>query len=169
MANNWIPTQAAPVYWDCDSGVSSLASGKAQAYCVSIGIGVRSQWRCFMRCSLAYSAMFSVCIAVSCSAQAPAARSTPEALTASYSNAMQAKDWAGAMSAARQLVGLSPSAEYLRLLAEAQLYSGAPADALATYDLAITQASKEKPQWARIPRSGRKPASWPCPRWRPWW
>jgi tetratricopeptide (TPR) repeat protein len=67
---------------------------------------------------------------------------------------MQAKDWAGAVSAARQLVGLSPSAEYLRLLADAQLYSGAATDALATYDLAIAQASKEKPP------VGQDPAIW---------
>jgi tetratricopeptide (TPR) repeat protein len=49
------------------------------------------------------------------------------------------------MLAARQLVALSPAAESLRLLADAQLYSGASADALATYDRAITAAQQEKP------------------------
>lgn len=75
-------------------------------------------------------------------AQTPA---TPGSLASQYAQFMQARDYAAALAAAQQLVALNPTAENLRLLANAQLYSGASADALATYDRAIAQASKEKP------------------------
>jgi tetratricopeptide (TPR) repeat protein len=80
-------------------------------------------------------------------AQAPnnAGQNTPEALTATYNQAMQAKDWPGAVTAAQQLVALSATAENLRLLGNAQLYSGAAEDSLASYDRALAAAEQEKP------------------------
>jgi tetratricopeptide (TPR) repeat protein len=107
-----------------------------------------------MRHSYALLAFLSLTVFVRSIAQAPAARDTPEALTAAYNQAMQAKDWVSAMSSARQLVALNPAVQYVRLLADAQLDSGASTDALATYDRAIDQAAKEKPP------VGQDPAIW---------
>lgn len=70
---------------------------------------------------------------------------TPGSLASQYAQSMQAKDYAGALAAAQQLVALNAAAENLRLLADAQLYTGASADALATYDRAIAQSANEKP------------------------
>jgi tetratricopeptide (TPR) repeat protein len=58
---------------------------------------------------------------------------------------MLAKDWAGAMNAAQQMVEAHETAENLMLLGNARLYSGASADALATYEHALTQSQTEKP------------------------
>jgi tetratricopeptide (TPR) repeat protein len=80
-----------------------------------------------MRRPLLLLALLSFFLVAPAAPLASAAQVTPEALTAAYKQAMQARDWAGAMLAARQLVALSPAAESLRLLADAQLYSGASA------------------------------------------
>ena len=69
----------------------------------------------------------------------------PEALTALYNQAMQAKDWPGAVVVAEQLVTIKASSLNLKLLANAQLYSGTSDAALATYDRALAAAEKEKP------------------------
>jgi tetratricopeptide (TPR) repeat protein len=74
-----------------------------------------------------------------------AGQGTPEALTATYNQAMQAKDWPTAVAAAQQLVALNATAENLRLLGNAQLYNGAADDALATYDRALSAANQDKP------------------------
>jgi tetratricopeptide (TPR) repeat protein len=74
-----------------------------------------------------------------------AADQPPDALTALYTQAMQAKDWSGAVAAAEQLVALQATSLNLKLLGDAQLYSGLPYAALATYDKAVAAAEKEKP------------------------
>ncbi len=74
-----------------------------------------------------------------------AAEQTPEALTALYNQAMQAKEWSRAVSAAQQLVALKASSPDLKLLANAQLYSGLADEALATFDKALATAEGEKP------------------------
>ncbi len=85
--------------------------------------------------------------AIICAAQSTPAPTppTPEALASAYTQAMQARDWPHALAAAQQLVETRPSAENLRLLANAQLYSGAWQDAIATSDRALAQAQAEKP------------------------
>jgi tetratricopeptide (TPR) repeat protein len=98
-----------------------------------------------MRRSFALLALLSLSIAVRSTAQVPAAQNTPEALTAAYDQAMQAKEWPRAVATAQQLVGLKASAMSLRLLANAQLYSGSAEEALTTYGQAMTAAEKEKP------------------------
>ena len=79
-------------------------------------------------------------------------QSTPQALKATYDQAMQAKNWPGAIAAAQQLVDANATSANLLLLANAQLYAttgqsdtGAMETALATYDLAIVAAQQEKP------------------------
>ena len=69
----------------------------------------------------------------------------PEALTALYNQAMQAKEWPRAVAIAQGLVELKASSLNLKLLANAQLYSGSAEAALATYDQALAAAEKEKP------------------------
>lgn len=78
-------------------------------------------------------------------AQNPPAQETPESLTAAYTQALQAKDWAGATAAAQKLVDISVTADHLRMLAEAQTNSNALDAALATCDRAIAAAQQEKP------------------------
>jgi len=68
-----------------------------------------------------------------------------DALTAQYNQAMQAKDWPSATATAQQLVGLKATSLNLKLLANAQLYSGSADAALATYGQALAAAEKEKP------------------------
>ena len=46
---------------------------------------------------------------------------------------MQAKDWPRAVATAQQLVALKATSLNLKLLANAQLYSGSAEEALATY------------------------------------
>jgi len=91
-----------------------------------------------------------------CTAQAAggADQNTPEALKAAYDQAMKARDWAGAVAAAQQLVDLRASAENLSSLANAQVSSGANADGLATTDRALEAVEKEKPA------EGRPDAAW---------
>ena len=68
-----------------------------------------------------------------------------DVLTAQYNQAMQAKDWSRAVATAQQLVGLKATSLNLKLLGNAQLYSGAADAALATYDQALAAAQQEKP------------------------
>ena len=68
-----------------------------------------------------------------------------DALTAQYNRAMQAKDWPSAITTAQQLAGLKATSLNLKLLANAQLYSGSSDAALATYGQALAAAEKEKP------------------------
>jgi tetratricopeptide (TPR) repeat protein len=69
----------------------------------------------------------------------------PETLTADYNQAMQAKDWPRAVTLAQQLVAQKATSLNLKLLGNAQLYSGSSDVALATYDQALAAAEKEKP------------------------
>ncbi|MGO9777815.1 MAG: hypothetical protein ACLQGT_05630 [Terracidiphilus sp.] len=69
----------------------------------------------------------------------------PEALTALYTQAMQAKEWPRAVAIAQGLVELNASSVNLKLLANAQLYSGVADAALATFYQALAAADKEKP------------------------
>lgn len=80
---------------------------------------------------------------VAAASQTPAP--TPNPVLDTYNKAMLGKDWAGAMNAAQQLVQAHATAENLMYLGNAQLYSGASADALATYERALTEAQAEKP------------------------
>jgi tetratricopeptide (TPR) repeat protein len=70
---------------------------------------------------------------------------TPETLRATYDQAMNAHDWASALTTSQKLVNLSPSAENLLLLSDAQFSSGANEAALATADRALDVVKKEKP------------------------
>jgi hypothetical protein len=81
-----------------------------------------------------------------------AAQNTPQALKATYDQAMLAKDWPAALAAAQQLVDANASSANLLLLANAQLYAttgnsdtGPMEAALATYDRALAAAEQEKP------------------------
>ena len=97
-----------------------------------------------MRTSIVVAtAVFLAVLPASPSAAQTAA--TPGSLASQYAQSMQARDYAGALAAAQQLVALNAAAENLRLLADAQLYTGASADALATYERAIAQSAHEKP------------------------
>jgi tetratricopeptide (TPR) repeat protein len=83
----------------------------------------------------------------------PAAPQTPSsageqdsaALTAQYNQAMQAKNWPSAVTLAQQLVAQKATSLNLKLLANAQLYSGSSDAALTTYDQALADAEQEKP------------------------
>lgn len=75
----------------------------------------------------------------------PPAQETPASLTASYAQALQARDWASAIAAAQKLVDLSATADHLRMLEEAQINANALDAALATCDRAIAAAQQEKP------------------------
>lgn len=68
-----------------------------------------------------------------------------QGLTAAYNQALQARDWQGAVAAAQKLVETSASSLNLRLLADAQLGSGTAQESLATYDRALAAAEREKP------------------------
>jgi tetratricopeptide (TPR) repeat protein len=69
----------------------------------------------------------------------------PETMTAVYNQAMQAKEWSRAVTTAQQLVAQKATSLNLKLLANAQLYSGSADAALATYEQAMAAAEKEKP------------------------
>ena len=90
--------------------------------------------------------LFVVACGGSASGQnAPAPTAQADPLKTAYTTAMQARDWAGALNAAQQMVAAHATAEHLLLLGNAQLYSGASEDALATYERALTQSQAEKP------------------------
>jgi tetratricopeptide (TPR) repeat protein len=100
------------------------------------------------------TALLAFLLAVPMNAQAAqaGAQSTPQALKATYDQAMQAKDWPAALAAAQQLVGASATSANLLLLGNAQLYAttgqsdAGPLEAcLATYDRALAAAEQEKP------------------------
>jgi tetratricopeptide (TPR) repeat protein len=74
-----------------------------------------------------------------------AGEQNPEALTALYNQAMQAKEWPRAVTLAQQLVAQKATSLNLKLLATAQLYTGTADVALATYDQALAAAEQEKP------------------------
>jgi tetratricopeptide (TPR) repeat protein len=107
------------------------------------------------RClSIAAAALLAFLLAVQVSAQTAetGAQSTPQALKATYDQAMQAKDWPAALAAAQQLVDANATSANLFLLGNAQLYAAtgqsdtAPEEAaLATYDRALAAAEQEKP------------------------
>jgi tetratricopeptide (TPR) repeat protein len=79
-----------------------------------------------------------------------AGEQNPEALTALYNQAMQAKEWPRAVAIAQQLVALKATSQSLNLLGNAQLYSGTADAALATYEQALAAAEKEKPAEGRL-------------------
>jgi tetratricopeptide (TPR) repeat protein len=93
---------------------------------------------------IAAAALLPLLLGVPSAAQT-AAQNTPQALKATYDQAMQAKDWPAAIAAAQQLVGSHATAENLKLLGNAQLYGGAAEESLATYDRALAAAEQEKP------------------------
>lgn len=72
-------------------------------------------------------------------------QNSPALLKAAYDHAIQAKDWVGAVAAAQKLVDLHASADNLRLLGDAEIYTNALKDALTTYDRALAAAQQEKP------------------------
>jgi tetratricopeptide (TPR) repeat protein len=74
----------------------------------------------------------------------PGFAQTADPLTA-YQQAIQSRDWPGAIAAAQQLVNQSPTSANLALLAKAQLDSRAAADALATYERAVAAAKASQP------------------------
>lgn len=98
-----------------------------------------------MRRFFALFAFLLLAVAMRLTAQAPAAQNTPESLTAVYNQAMQAKEWPQAIAAAQQLVALKATSLSLKLLGNAQLYSGSADVALATYGQALAAAEEEKP------------------------
>ena len=80
------------------------------------------------------------------------AQNTPQALKATYDQAMTARDWPAALAAAQQLVDANAKSANLLLLANAQLYAttgqsdtGPLEASLATYDRALAAAQQEKP------------------------
>ena len=75
-----------------------------------------------------------------------AGEQNPEALTVLFNQAMQAKEWPRAVAAAQQLVAQKATSVNLRLLANAQLYSGSADAALATYDQADMKSPPEASQ-----------------------
>ena len=70
---------------------------------------------------------------------------TSDTLTADYNQAMKSKDWPRAVTLAQQLVAQKATSVNLKLLGNAQLYSGSADAALATYDQALAAAQQEKP------------------------
>jgi tetratricopeptide (TPR) repeat protein len=103
---------------------------------------------------VAATALLAFLLAVPVSAQTAqsGAQSTPQALKATYDQAMQAKDWPAALAAAQQLAGANATSANLLLLANAQLYATTgqsdtgPLEAtLANYDRALAAAEREKP------------------------
>lgn len=103
---------------------------------------------------VAPATLLAILLAVPASPQAAqtGAQSTPQALKATYDQAMQARDWPAALAAAEQLVGANATSANLLMLANAQLYAttgqsdAGPMEAsLATYDRALAAAEQEKP------------------------
>ena len=70
-------------------------------------------------------------------------RQRENVLIADYHNAVRGKDWAHAISIAKQLIDMDASWQNLQALADAQSPSGAYEDAVATYDLALRMAKTE--------------------------
>src|SRR5271165_1437775 len=93
---------------------------------------------------LVATALLPLLLALPSAAQT-GAQNTPQALKATFDQAMQAKDWPAAVAAAQQLVDANATSANLFLLGNAQLYSGAAEASLATYDRALAAAEQEKP------------------------
>ncbi len=94
---------------------------------------------------IAAAALLPLLLGVPSAAQT-AAQNTPQALKATYDQAMQAKDWPAAIAAAQQLVGSQcHGGESAVYSGNAQLYGGAAEESLATYDRALATAQQEKP------------------------
>ena len=103
---------------------------------------------------VAATALLSFLLAVPAGAQTAqsGAQVTPQALKATYEQAIKAQDWLAALAAAQQLVGANATSANLLMLANAQLYvASAQHDTskmeatLATYDSALAMAEQEKP------------------------
>lgn len=96
---------------------------------------------------IAVAALLPLLLGVPSAAQTPSNpdQNTPEALTAAYNQAIQARDWPAAVAAAQQLVDANATSANLLLLGNAQLYSGAAEASLATYDRALAASEQEKP------------------------
>ncbi|MDR3772635.1 MAG: hypothetical protein P4L26_04755 [Terracidiphilus sp.] len=92
-------------------------------------------------------ALASLVFTLPSAAQAPRSGDAQDlqGLTAAYNQALQARDWQGAVAAAQKLVEASASSLNLRLLADVQLSSGAAQESLATYDRALAAAERERP------------------------
>ena len=93
------------------------------------------------------AAFLLLLLVVQAASQVPngAVEQNPEALADLYQQAMQAKEWPRAVAAAQQLVALKATSQNLKLLGNAQIYSGTADVALATYEQALAAAEKEKP------------------------
>jgi hypothetical protein len=103
---------------------------------------------------VAAAILLAFLLAVPANAQAAqtGAKNTPQALKATYDQAMQAKDWQAAIAAAQQLVDANATSANLFLLGNAQLYAttgqsdtGPMEASLATYNRALAAAQQEKP------------------------
>jgi tetratricopeptide (TPR) repeat protein len=88
---------------------------------------------------------------------------TIDSLTTDYTASMKSKHYADAVTVAQQLVQLKSTSQNYLKLANAQLYSGAPMDALPTLEQAITAANAEKPVIAEKPASPATTDEKPAP------
>jgi tetratricopeptide (TPR) repeat protein len=95
---------------------------------------------------------FFLAVPVSAQTAQSGAQSTPQALKATYEQAIKAQDWPAALATAQQLVDSYPTSANLLMLANAQLYVASAQHAtnkmeatLATYDSALAMAEQEKP------------------------
>jgi len=95
----------------------------------------------------------SACPVIGQSQPAPP-QTSPETLKVAYTQALQDKDWQAATAAAQKLVDIRSSAENLDQLANAQIYSNAPQDAITTTDRALEAEEREKPA------AGQPDAAW---------
>lgn len=95
---------------------------------------------------IGYSRAFLILGFLLCSFTAPAQQSAlaPDPQQA-YAAAIQAKNWPAAIDSAQQLVAASPTADHLRLLAEAQYDSGSLQEALGTFAGALQASAAERP------------------------
>jgi len=93
---------------------------------------------------IAAAALLPLLLGVQAAAQT-VTQNTPQALKATYDQAMLAKDWPAALAAAQQLVDANATVENLRMLGNAQLHNGGTEASLATYDRALAAAEQEKP------------------------
>ena len=105
------------------------------------------------RClSLILLLTFLLAVPLSAQSAQTGAQNTPQALKATYDQAMIAKDWPAAVAAAQQLVDANATSVNLLLLGNAQLYAttgkpdtGPMEVSLATYERALAVAEQEKP------------------------
>jgi tetratricopeptide (TPR) repeat protein len=92
-------------------------------------------------------ALLPLLIVSTIDAQVPnsAGAQSSDTLTADYNQAMKSKDWPRAVTIAQQLVAQKATSLNLKLLGNAQLYSGSADVALSTYEQALAAAQQEKP------------------------